>query len=331
VDGGLIEIDSDGNVAWNKTFGGADYDSCAEVMQTNDSGFIITGRTRSFGSDHNNKLWLIKTNSMGNEEWNRTYGDGVGSSVQQTTDGGYVVAGYSSNNRGWLIKTDFNGIEQWNKTVGSGDGWFGSVCKTIDGGYIVAGGARGPSGFQEVWLVKLKSKGAADEGENVSVAKEPKNGHEPTIINMNHDLLSPQTSGIKITWTADATDPDGDPLLYRFLLSGPRTGNEWQEVKGWSSSNTWVWDTTAEDVGEKNQVAVEVRDGKHAGEESYDDRKESEYYSIKDDLPNTYLAGTVLINGQDYEAYIKTNATFTKESLGRNINDMALRCFMWVN
>jgi len=144
----------------------------------------------------------------------------------------------------------------------------------------------------------------------------------PVIIAITPDLLSPQKADFKIIWTADATDPDGDTLLYRFLLSGPRTGNEWHEVQGWGSSNTWIWDTTAKDVGEKNQVAVEVRDGKHDGEESYDDRKESDYYSIKDDLPNTYLAGNVLINGKDYEAYIKTNATFTKDFLGRNINDI---------
>ena len=84
----LMKLDANGNVEWNKTYGGVEYDEGWAVRQTNDSGFIITGATKSYSASSYD-VWLIKTDTYGNEEWNKTFDTGnleIGYSVQQTKD-----------------------------------------------------------------------------------------------------------------------------------------------------------------------------------------------------------------------------------------------------
>ncbi len=165
----LIKTDANGNLQWAKTYGGTNTDLAYHVQQTSDGGYIVAGKTGSFGLGSDDII-LIKTDANGNIQWAKTYGGTYieyAFSVQQTSDGGYIVAGYTySFGTGWdedviLIKTDANGNVQWAKTYGGTD-WdeVSSVQQTSDGGYIVAGYTY-PFGADDydIFLIKTDANG----------------------------------------------------------------------------------------------------------------------------------------------------------------------------
>jgi len=85
---------------WTKTFGGSNIDVGHSVQETNDGGYIIAGYTRSYGTMSGRNIWLVKTDAQGSEEWNNAYGgndDEEAYSVQQTSDAGYIIAGYTKS------------------------------------------------------------------------------------------------------------------------------------------------------------------------------------------------------------------------------------------
>jgi predicted secreted protein len=164
-DVGLLKTDSDGNLIWLKNFGGTDYDGGYSIKRTIDGGFIITGLTKSSGAGGRD-VWVIKTNSDGNQQWAKTYGgieDDEGRSIDQTTDGGFVIAGITKsfgagNEDVGLLKIDGDGDLLWITSFGGfNDDRGHSVRLTSDDGYIVTGNTYSyGAGLSDVWLIKVK-------------------------------------------------------------------------------------------------------------------------------------------------------------------------------
>ena len=150
---------------WTKTYGRSNSsDDGNSVQQTSDGGYIVAGSTSSLDSGISD-IYLIKTNSLGDTLWTKTYGDSwnEGKSVQQTSDGGYIIAGSFGdalfNSNVYLIKTDSSGDTLWTKTFGGFIRAGGnSVQQISDGGYIVTGFTMGLIG-ETVYLIKTDSSG----------------------------------------------------------------------------------------------------------------------------------------------------------------------------
>ena len=164
----LIKTNTLGDTLWTKTFGGSNYDVGYSVRETTDEGYIIVGTTESFGAGDED-VWLIKTNFIGDTLWTKTFGGiyrDAGRSVQQTTDGGYILIGYTdllgfSERKIWLIKTNANGDTIWTKTYGFGnDAQGSSVQQTTDEGYIIVGYYFSLyAGYDNVCLIKTNISG----------------------------------------------------------------------------------------------------------------------------------------------------------------------------
>ena len=176
-------------IEWQMCAGGSNFDQPYSIAVTSDGGFVIAGLAYSTDGDITNPIggvdyWMVKTDSAGNILWEKSYG-GNGSdeafAVEQTMDGGYVIAGTSTSFDGqvtghhgtgvqgdyWIVKTDSDGNLQWQKALG-GDDWDEaySVRQTSSGEYVAAGYASwnsgditGNNGYYDFWIVKLSTAG----------------------------------------------------------------------------------------------------------------------------------------------------------------------------
>jgi hypothetical protein len=161
----LVKTDSNGTEEWKKAYGGSLREVGNSLQQTSDGGFIMLGLTESFG-EGGSDLALIKTDSLGNQSWIRTYGqadDDEGHCVRESSEGGYILLGatMSYGSQLWdylLVRTNDRGGEMWHQTYGGAMPDMGlSVKETLKGGYILAGGtlSKGAGNF-DFWLIRTK-------------------------------------------------------------------------------------------------------------------------------------------------------------------------------
>ncbi|MGA1545195.1 MAG: hypothetical protein ACO388_10270 [Saprospiraceae bacterium] len=188
----ILKLNADGSKAWDKSLGGSSFDFGYDIYPTPDRGYIVVGGI--FGNDTDatdtiygaQDIWIFKLNDDGSIAWDKTFGgslfDAI-SSIQTTSDGGYVAVGtsnsangniYDSNKGGAdlvVIKLNADGSKAWNKTYGGSGSEQGiSIQTTSDNGYIIVGFTEsdnidiedGNNGGKDVWVLKLNADGSKD-------------------------------------------------------------------------------------------------------------------------------------------------------------------------
>jgi len=178
----VVKLNADGEMMWQKCLGGTGSDCANSIRQTSDGGYIVAGESNSNNGDvtgnHGGRdMWVVKLFENGDIDWQKCLG-GTGydfaSSVQQTSDGGYIVAGYTESNNGdvtgnhgggdaWVVKLDAAGDIIWQRCVGGyAFDYAFSIQQTNDGGYVFAGETASiyEGWAYKAWVVKLDAGGA---------------------------------------------------------------------------------------------------------------------------------------------------------------------------
>lgn len=243
-DGIIVKLDALGNVVWNQSIGTMLDDDITDVKQTADGGFILVGNTQgTLGFDpsctvcSSQEYWLVKLDSQGNIEWEKIYGSSASeaaSSVDVTSDGGYIMVGYTQGANGnvsaspqgtsdmWIVKVDAQGDLLWEKSIGSVD--FDdarSVKPCLDGGYIVVGTFENSTSFSattDIAVVKLAQNGDLEWQQTY--------GNTSTDENGNDILQNPDGTfmvvGSALNTSSILTNPFGssDAILFQISETG---------------------------------------------------------------------------------------------------------------
>jgi len=182
----VTKLDGNGNLIWEKNYGGSEDDFAMDLQPTTDGGFIITGGSASSDGDITNNngrldIWVLKINELGELQWTNSYGGSgvdIGSSIQPIS-GGYILAGCTGSggetgvsagfggNEFWVLKLDLQGNLVWEKTYG---GKRHDAAKSIvvnsDGDFLVAGNTwsndgdiSNNQGHGDAWVIKINNVG----------------------------------------------------------------------------------------------------------------------------------------------------------------------------
>jgi hypothetical protein len=156
---------------FTKTYGGTGWDGATDLIQTIDSGFVITGSISYWNGEHiNADMYLVRTDASGNVTWHQRIGgtgEDKGNAIIQTVDGGFAIAGYTTSfgageSDMWLVKTDTNGVMIWNQTFGGAEIDVAyDLVQTADGGFVMMGNTESfyGAGGEGIWLVKTDTNG----------------------------------------------------------------------------------------------------------------------------------------------------------------------------
>jgi hypothetical protein len=257
----IVKTDLSGNILWQQSYGGTLDDIPTTICQTNDSGYIVAGYSRSNNGDvtghrggaDTTDVWVLKLTSTGGIQWQKSLGgtdDDVANTIIQTTDSGYIVAGFTvsadvdvSMNHGtadgWIVKLNPFGNIQWEKSFGGTSyDYVYSICQTHDDGFIAAAATYSNDadvsfnhGLTDIWLIKIDPAGNLEwekslGGSNVEVPS--------TIL---------ETAGNGFIISAYTYSADGDvsphlaPPEYWIVKTDSAGTIQWQKTFGGQSGD----------------------------------------------------------------------------------------------
>ncbi len=284
----IIKLNNEGQLQWEKNYGGSLNDEATSVQQATDGGYIVAGSTSSDNGDisFNNgdeDFWIIKLNASGNLEWEKTYGGtnvDRAESIKQTPDGGYIVAGFSASQNGdvddnygnfdyWVLKISSTGVIEWEKNYGgSGPDWAYEIELADDGGYVVAGSSISDDidiidnhGFYDYWILKIDATGAIEWQKNYGGAGEDR-AYDIHKTNDGGYVVGGSTYSTNIDVTGNFGGSD-----YWVLKLDSDGELLWQNNYGGSGSE-WAWSIDLTDdngfvvCGRSNSSDGMVNDGK---------------------------------------------------------------------
>jgi hypothetical protein len=234
----LLKTDTKGKKLWEKMLGGSKDDVGMSVVQTKDGGYIVTGRTASYGAG-NDDIWLIKTDSTGFLQWNRTFGgskDDAGLQVLADNDS-YIIAGRTesqgSGKKAFLLKTDLNGKKLWENEYGENSTGI-SVQQISNGSLILAGHIESEDSGRDAWLVKTSSSGIMQWnmrlgglGQDMATSIVESNGGGYVIAG----ITSSYGAGAEDVWLVKVVEENIDKVSDRI------TGNEMKQGEVSAGSN----------------------------------------------------------------------------------------------
>jgi hypothetical protein len=238
----VVKLAANGDIVWTRTYGGLGYEWGAYIQQTSDGGYIIAGQTPAFGAGGFD-AYLIKIHANGDLLWAKTYGGSgleIGSAVQQTTDGGYILTGQvdtygAGSGDFYLLKTDAAGNAIWSKAYGlSGTEAGIAVRQTTDGGYIIAGtseNALGPLGA-DMCLIKTDVLG------EILWAKL----YGGTLIDECYDVIQTEDGGYAMCGKSFSFSTSGDYDVYMVKVNA-------QGIMQWSKTFGDSGNATKNEIG----------------------------------------------------------------------------------
>jgi hypothetical protein len=164
----LMKIGENGDSLWTKSYWKGSYCRALDIQKTKDGGYIVVGSLQT-GSPYTNNFFLLKTDSLGDSTWTRTYGGDEAdraAAVQQTSDGGYIIAGYTESFGAdsediYIVKTDSNGVIMWDETYGGAGSDYGTgILNAPEDGFIIVGYTDSyGAGYDDCYLLRINNSG----------------------------------------------------------------------------------------------------------------------------------------------------------------------------